>query len=172
MIKLKQILSPHAKLDVPETWGNVKEFADWWINAGMPIIFDGVPEIYVTDDATAVHLFRKKRFQLELYLIHPKPVVSSHEHPDVEVITMNLTGQYLSLSEILVNGESHGARSDENKKGIVLFAFQHWLKRDPVTVSAMWKGKTIGPLHESLIKKYNPYTTIDNGYVDTSQTRR
>lgn len=164
------VLHPHAKLNVPETWGNVKEFADWWINSGMPIYFNGIPEVYISDDATSVHLFRKNRFQVELYLVHPKPLINVHEHPDVEVIKMRALGRQLVLSDILINGKSHGTgiREESEKNGFPLFAFQHWLKRDPITIAAMWKGNTVGPLHESLIKRFNPHALVKNGYADTT----
>ena len=81
-----KIEDPFANFQTPDTWANVQEFSDWWMNAKMPVIFPQNPEVFLSDDATAICLFRHGRFQVELYLIHPKPGVPTHEHPGVEVI--------------------------------------------------------------------------------------
>lgn len=170
---------PYNDLEVPESWANVNEFAEWWMSMKMPIRFPAKAEVFVSDDAAAVTLFRQGRFQVELYLIHPQPKVPVHEHPDVEVIKMNLssvvdgeTNQILPImSETLTNGKSHGAgmRVEAEKLGYPLFAFQHWLTRDPTTVAAMWKGETVGPRQEALIKRFNPDAYVVDGYADITQ---
>jgi hypothetical protein len=165
-------INPHANLKVPDTWDNVKAFADWWVLAGMPIVFPKNPEVFLSDDATAIALFRKGRFQVEMYLIHPNPKVPEHEHPDVEVIKMRLGNRAMPLmSTVLHNGESHGAgtRLEAEEKGFPLIAFQHWLTRDPTTIASMWKGPTVGPKQESLIKRFNPTAYVVQGYADTTK---
>lgn len=163
---------PHLNLEVPDTWKNVKDFADWWMKAKMPIVFPDNPEVFLSDDATSVALFRKGRFQVELYLIHPNPKVPVHEHPDVEVIKMRLGNRKNPMmSEVLHNGESHGAglKLEAETKGFPLIAFQHWLTREPTTVASMWKGKTVGPKQDALIKRFNPNALMMDGYADITQ---
>ena len=163
---------PYPNLVIPDTWNNVEEFADWWLRAGMPIKFQKGSEVFLSDDATSIALFRKGRFQVELYLIHPCPKVPKHEHPDVEVIKMRLDGmKYPYLSNTLRNGESHGSGLilEAEDKGYPLLAIQHWLTRDPTTIASMWKGNTVGPLQESLIKRFNPDAYINNGYADITR---
>lgn len=165
-------INPHKDLVVPETWENVKEFADWWMAAGMPIVFNRMPEIFLSDDATAVCLFRKGRFQVEMYLIHPTPRVPEHEHPGVEVIKMRLGNKEIPMmTPVLHNGESHGAgiRLEAEDRGFPLIAFQHWLTRDPITVAAMWKGPTVGPKQEALIRRFNPDAYVVDGYADITR---
>lgn len=165
----KQGPNPYPNLHIPDTWNNVEEFADWWIKSGMPLIIPDSVEVFLSDDATSVALFRKNRFQVELYLIHPNPIVPLHEHPGVEVIKVRLYGKkYPYLSNTLKNGESHGAgiRLDAESKGYPLLAIQHWLDRDPETIAAMWKGDTVGPKQESLIKRFNPNAYIKDGFAD------
>lgn len=165
-------IDPHANLPIPETWTDVKEFADWWVHAGMPIIFPWNPEVFLSDDATAVALFRKGRFQVELYLIHPAPIVPVHEHPDVEVIKMRLGNQKIPImSTVLKNGESHGSgtRFEAEDRGFPLIAFQHWLTREPTTIASMWKGPTVGPKQEALIRRFNPDAYIKDNYADTTR---
>lgn len=167
-------INPHKDLPIPESWADVKEFADWWMHAGMPIMFPPNPEVFMSDDATAVTLFRHGRFQVEMYLIHPNPKVPTHEHPGVEVIKMRLGNTKTPImSNILKTGESHGAglRMEAEKLGFPLVAFQHWLTRDPTTISSMWKGPTVGPLQEALIKRFNPDAYVVDGYADTTRNQ-
>jgi hypothetical protein len=163
---------PYPNLVIPETWANVEEFADWWFRNGMPIKFQESSEVFLSDDATAIALFRKGRFQVELYLIHPHPTVPVHEHPDVEVIKARLDGKkYPYLSTTLHNNEAHGSglRLEAEDKGYPLLAIQHWLTREPTTVASMWKGNTVGPKQEALIKRFNPNAYIVEGYADITK---
>lgn len=167
------IAHPYANLEIPDSWKDVQEFAEWWMKVGMPMIFPSTPEIFLSDDATAVSIFRKGRFQVELYLIHPQPKVPEHEHPEVEVIKMSLTHQkFPIMSNILKDGQSHGAgtRVEAESIGFPLVAFQHWLTREPTTIASMWKGTTVGPLHEALIKRFNPDAYVVSGYADITRT--
>jgi hypothetical protein len=165
---------PQVDLKIPDTWTDVKEFADWWMAAGMPMIYPKDPEIFLSDDATAVSIFRHGRFQVELYLIHPNPKVPVHEHPGVEVIKMSMTvAKVPIMSNVLKDGESHGAgqRMAAEHIGFPLIAFQHWLTREPTTIASMWKGPTVGPLQEALIKRFNPDAYVVDGYADTTRNQ-
>ena len=171
--KMASILgpNPYPNLTVPDTWSNVEEFANWWISSGMPILIPEDAEVFLSDDATAVSLFRKGRFQVELYLIHPHPKVPVHGHPDVEVIKVRLSGRKRPyLSNVLRNGGEHGAgmRLESEEKGYPLLAIQHWLSKEPTTIASMWKGKTVGPLQDELIKRFNPDAHVADGYADTT----
>lgn len=164
--------NPYPNLVIPDTWNNVDEFGDWWFRAGMPIMFQEGAEVFLSDDATSIALFRKERFQVELYLIHPNPKVPVHEHPDVEVIKVRLDGKkYPYLSETLRNGFAHGAglRLEAEDKGYPLIAIQHWLTREPTTIASMWKGKTVGPMQEALIKRFNPNAYVTDGFADITR---
>ena len=165
---------PYPTLVIPDTWNTVEEFADWWFRNGMPIRFPQSAEVFLSDDATSIALFRKGRFQVELYLIHPHPTVPVHEHPDVEVIKAKLDGKkYPYLSNTLRSGEGHGAgiQLDAEEKGYPLLAIQHWLTREPTTIASMWKGQTVGPKQESLIRRFNPDAYIANGYADITRSK-
>lgn len=169
-----KVKHPHADLQIPDSWDDVKAFADWWMQNGMPMLIPQDAEVFLSDDATAVTVFRKGRWQIEMYLIHPHPLVPEHEHPGVEVIKMSLTHAIDPImSNILHRGESHGAgaRQEGEAKGFPLFAFQYWQDRDPCTVAAMWKGKTVGPKQESLIKRFNPDAYVTEGYADITRKK-
>lgn len=144
----------------------------------MPFMPPANAEVFLSDDATSVSIFRQGQFQVELYLIHPSPLVNSHEHPGVEVIKMRIyhdaqTNQpYGRMSAPLRRHEKHGEgmRLEGEGRGFILVAIQHWLDREPNTVAAMWKGRTVGPKHEALIRRFNPHAYIQNGYADITET--
>ncbi len=169
-----RVKHPHGDLTIPDTWENVQEFADWWMAVGMPMLPPSKPEVFLSDDATAVSIFRHGRFQVELYLIHPRPKVPEHEHPGVEVIKMSLTHADVPImSNVLHTGESHGAgtRVEAETVGFPLVAFQHWLTREPTTIASMWKGPTVGPLQEALIRRFNPNAYVVEGYADITRNK-
>ncbi len=166
--------APYPNLVIPETWANVEEFGKWWIGSGMPMMFPPGAEVFLSDDATAICLFRKGRFQVELYLIHPHPKVPVHEHPGVEVIKVRLNSKkYPAMSETLHKGQSHGAgiRKESEERGYPLLAIQHWLDREPATVASMWRGETVGPKQEALIRRFNPDAYITEGWADITVTK-
>lgn len=169
---MTSIQDPYANLVVPETWNGLQEFADWWLANGMPMKFPQDAEVYFSEDASFVSIFRHGRFQVELYLIHPKPRVPLHEHPEVEVIKLRtISPKGPLMTDILHNGEAHGSgmKLEAEVRGFPLIAIQHWLTREPTTIGAMWRGPTIGPMHEQLIKRYTPDAYVKDGYADTTR---
>lgn len=158
-------------LDIPKSWNDVQEFCDWYMENNMPIRFDSETEIFCSDDATSFCLFKHGNFQVEMYLIHPSPLVNMHEHPNVEVIKLPIHEGFGESSSVLKMGMSHGAgmRMVGAQKGFPLLAFQHWKKDKPSTVAAAWKGKTVGPKHEDLIRRFYPNALILNGYADITK---
>jgi hypothetical protein len=157
---------------IPETWDGVQSFAHWWCDAGMPFYTPAGSEVFLSDDATSICVFRQGRFQVELYLIHPNPNLQNHEHPDVEVIKMRVDApQWGRMSAVLHNGENHGsgAAAHAGSRGFPLIAFQHWKERDPCTVAAAWRGPTVGPKQEALIRRFYPNAFIEPGYADVTK---
>jgi hypothetical protein len=165
------------KVNIPDTWENVSEFLKWYLDNNMPMSLPDSQEVFLSDDATAICLFRHGQFQVEMYLIHPQPKVPVHEHPDVDVIKVRLrnNGEEVSAEYfgVLSKGQSHGAgfRLEAEEKGFPLLAVQHWkTPYKPTTVASRWKGKTVGPMQEDLIRRFNPNAFVINGYADVTQT--
>lgn len=174
-------------LEVPETWDSVYSFGQWWCDNGMPILLPTGYEVYLSDDATSVCLFRKGRFQVELYLIHPGPNLPIHEHPGVDVIKMRLNtyDENLQLVEkeigstTLLRNQSHGAginfkdRNDTSvaSQGFPLLAFQKWDEElEMTTVASRWKGKMVGPLQAGIVKRFNPNAFIEDDFIDVTRS--
>jgi len=159
-------------MNTPNTWDSLDSFYTWYTESGLPYRPPTPAEVFLSDDATAVCLFREGQFQVELYLIHPEPLVQDHEHPGVEVIKVETFDGQLFPTGVLRNGQSHGVgiRDSANKTGYPLLAVQRWHpKLTPTTVASRWKGKTAGPMHEALIKRFNPDAYIVDGYADVTR---
>ena len=183
----KQINQPNYQdLQIPDTWNSVYEFGQWWCDNGMPILLPQNYEVYLSDDATSICLFRKGQFQVELYLIHPGPNLPVHEHPGVEVIKMRLNtysdnGQLVEEeigSPTLLRGESHGAginfknrdSGTISEQGFPLLAFQKWDNElTPTTVASRWKGKMVGPLQAGIVKRFSPDALIEDDFIDVTK---
>ena len=170
-------------------WETVREFCEWWNKENRPI---APPDetVNLSDDATSFCLFRSGQFQVELYLIHPCPNLPIHGHPDVEVIKMRLdtwvidderqlkNTTYREASKTLVTGETHGVGINFKDREVVsggggggfgLLAFQKWKDGlTPTTVAARWKGQTVGPMQEDLIRRLTPDAVVKDGYADTT----
>lgn len=175
--------NPLEGVEVPE-WETVRDFAKWWAEKGCPLAPPS-EVVNLSDDATSFTLFRSGQFQVELYLIHPSPNLPTHGHPDVEVIKMRVdtflsTGGKVvktsrnEASSTLYQDQTHGAGRNFKElggmdNGFGLLAFQKWKDGlTPTTVAARWKGKTVGPKQEDLIRKYTPGALVRDGYADTT----
>ena len=72
-------------------------------------------------------------------------------------------------TEIAWRDDKESDRLEAEDKGYPLLAIQHWLTRDPTTIASMWKGNTVGPKQESLIRRFNPNAYIVKGYADITK---
>ena len=172
-----------GKIDIPGDFGTVKDFAQWWFYNNMPFAPPHDTEIYRSDDATSMCMFRHGRYQVELYMIFPQPNLPIHEHPGVEVIKYRVPYYPspeglapMTTSHILKAGEAHGAgvnfkeREGELNRGFPLLAFQRWDEGlEMSTVATRWKGETVGPMQEDLIRRFYPDAYVVDGYADVTR---
>jgi len=157
----------------------LKDFVVWYLKNGKPILIPDNFEVFETDDATACCLFRSGRYQVEMYLVHPNPLLPPHEHPQVENIEIP-SGAWSSLKEsdldklLQVDGQAHGESFKERGKykGFMIMSFQRWAEGlEITTIGSRWKGHTVGEKHENLIKRFNPKAVVYPGYADVTQNR-
>lgn len=170
----------YQNLNIPDDWDSLESFVEWYIENKYPIIIPWDAMVRKTDDATTICIFRKNKFQVEIYLIYPNWVIKRHSHPGVEVITMvmgggnrgmqlplgcsNLAG---NISNKLTEGKYHGGHSVGDHNGYVLFSFEKWSTDIPMTSAAVnWEGHTAGPLQDELIEKTFPGSVLNSGYAD------
>lgn len=175
-------------LTVPDDWDTLEDFVEWYMTNGMPNRIPAETGVIVTDDANAICLFRHKRFQVEMYLVHPGYSVTNHSHPGVEVILVQLGGQNepMPSPKIVANnwgattpklerGAFHGGDLSGNKKthsdspGYAMLAFEHWEEGTKMTSAAVqWDGVSAGPLQEKLVRKHFPNAFIGDGRIDVT----
>jgi hypothetical protein len=113
-----------------------------------------------------------------MYLIHPDPLIPVHEHPGVENIEIPSGGwtsinRNMLTSRTQTEGEVHGNSISERAKGagFALFSAQKWADGLEIsTIGARWRGPTAGPKHEALIRRFNPFCFIQDGYADVTRS--
>lgn len=162
----------NKSLLIPD-FSSIEEFVCWYAENGMPLLPPENAEVFLSDDATATCLFRHKQYQVELYMIHPNPIIPIHEHPGVDnfEIPQGAWDETIDYFNIQRSGMSHGLGFKERSKnsGFALYSAQKWDDGlTPSTIGARWKGHTAGPLHEALIKRFNPNCLIFPGYADVT----
>jgi hypothetical protein len=172
--------------DFPESaeWRDVVEFADWYMARGAPMAIPWDAEVIVSDDATAICLFRQAPYQVELYLVHPNMEIPVHSHPGMDSFVVKLGGGELgerlqcgvssswgAYSGITRRNETHGGSGfDLAKKGYAMLTFQKWPNGVPMTSAAVhWQGETAGPRQEALIRRHNPSAVSAPGYADITK---
>ena len=167
-----------AGLTVPnkdKPWETVMEFALWYQRGGFPMIPSPDGPVMTTDDAISFPVFRHKNFQAELYVFTPS-TVPKHAHPNVDVIQTffnPLIGAWTPFME-LIYPQTHGGDEIvldpalQNSKQLLL-TFQKWPEGQiPHTLSAVWKGPTMGALQEGLVRRFNQDCLIYPGYADVT----
>lgn len=160
----------YPRLALPEDWDSIEEFFDWYMKNGKPMLVPWDASVTRTDDATAICIFRHKRFQVEMYIIHPGYVIPTHGHPGMEVITMSLgggntgelnskygTSKHNGQTSKVVNGDMHGGQLTAEKNGFAILSFEHWTGNQQMSTAALqWTGPTAGPIHDELINTRIP----------------
>jgi hypothetical protein len=146
-----------------EEWANVSEFATWWLKERTLLVpFNA--EVICSDDATAICLFRKGQYQVEIYLSHPGEVIKDHCHPGVQALVVKLGGGgegemaenggstiRFQRAPVLEAGEYHGNETVSPSRGYLVF--QHWESwlGTPTSAAIQWQGPPAGPKHEKII---------------------
>lgn len=161
-------------------------FAAWYYRTGRPHKPPRDMTIFRTDNASSVCVYRDGRYQVELYLIDVDAPIPRHQHPGVNAIEvdqhrflgMDITESDFFLTQLeqfaLYDGQWHGNGIEEKCKhsGYYLVSCQYWLEDRPMkTISTRWVGKTVGPVHDALIKAHNPDAYVIPGYADVTRSK-
>lgn len=153
-IKKYHVSEIYKGLVIPETWDTLEDFVDWYmIEAKIPLLVPYDAEVVMSDDASAVTLFKKGPYQVELYLLYPDYEILEHSHPDLEVIIVDLGGcnfapkSHLNTSdkwgyvwEKLLPGNYHG-NDHIRKYGAINLAFEKWIDTSKqFSAASNWRG--------------------------------
>lgn len=189
MIRMQPaIQSPIALLStLPEMgWDSLEQFAQWYMQNGMPMAVPWDAEVIVSDDATAICVFRKPPYQVELYLIHPSIMIPEHAHPGLETLVVHLGGGFRGnrmqngLSDLWGTSagktsadETHGgSQLGVSPKGYAMLTFEKWPDGVPMTsAAAHWRGDTAGPKQDVLIRRHYPTAIAIPGFADVARGR-
>lgn len=165
-----------SHIQIPDTWDNLTEFADWFMQQRMPMMIPIDSHVYVTDNATAIVVFRHGHYQAEMYIGHPSSHVEDHFHPGMDIITMMIgnmdahMAEWGAYTDTLHDGTSHDAVFESNR-GTVFMTFEYWQdKKRMSSASVNWKGVTAGPTHSALIKKHYPTAIVEGNYAEVLST--
>lgn len=163
-------------------WRTLREFAEWYMGLGVPLLCPPDLEVYESDDALTFPVFRKDNFQVELYVLFNPVAVPEHGHPGVEVIQSFMAGgtntKWGEFTPLLVHPMTHGGTdfvpfvrtaAPERK---LLLTFEKWpVNTRPSTLAAAWKGQTVGPKQEALIRRFFPDAYVVDGYADITRSK-
>jgi hypothetical protein len=193
---IRKIVDPteyFANINIPDDWNSIEEFVDWYIDARMPLMVPWNAHVIRSDDATAMCVFKKGHYQVELYLEFPKMYIQRHSHPRMEVIVVDFGGGHINpagehpmgtakswgkVFENVKDGNEHGGDTISSfSNGSCFLACQRWENIDEMTSAAIqWKGTTAGPLQEELIRKAfanrNLEVKVESGYADVSEPKQ
>lgn len=159
-----------------QDWQSVGEFALWYASKNYPIVLppDFAPSII--EGAISFPIFKHRNFQAELYLFDTR-VVGEHAHPFVDLFNVGLDEKIndWGMSEGVIYPATHnkgGVANDDwvgNERYSLLLAMQKFHAGvDPCTISAYWKGRTCGQLHESVILKRFPNAFLKDRFADVT----
>lgn len=165
--------------EIPQ-FDSLGEFVYWYLKDGIKITNVHSPEVFLSDDATSISLFRSGRFQAELYLLHQDAVIPEHSHPGVKHIERGFSGDNMFINQTASDFDAmaagdevvHGAdlRERAERNGYMILSLQEWSEGLEVsTISSRWKGRTAGPKHEAIIKRFNPDCVLYTGYADVTK---
>lgn len=178
--------NPLAKISVPDDWASLSDFVKWYLDNNCPLAVPNDYEIYTVAEGILVFsMFRKGRYQVEMYMIENKDLIEEHEHPYVEVIQMPIyqvpsdgaegLAKWAEPSDPLVHGQRHGGiplpAELQNYQRSLLIVFQKWppgIRQSTISVS--WKGVSMGPKHEALVRRHFPDAYIKDGYIDITRS--
>ena len=175
----------YANIQIPDDWNSLEEFVDWYLDQRIPLMIPWNAPVFRSDDACAICVFRKGRYQVELYYQYPTLHIKEHAHPRMEVITMTLGGgricppsengmscEWGYMESKLSNGMTHGGGDFQGiTDGFATLTFERWDHPEEMTSAAVqWKGGVHGDIQKSTILKYKPDAKIGKDTADVTET--
>lgn len=153
-------------------FSKLEDFADWYTDHGNPLLCNSMSRMYVTDDAVAFSIFKWKNYQVELYILYSPEKAPMHAHPGIQVIQKPYSldnTSWLDKGRKLFFPDTHGAIGSGGEAFNLMLVYEKWHPEIKMTTAgAVWKGPTVGPVQENLIKELYPLAHVESGYADTS----
>ena len=153
----------------------LKEFKNWYLkNNKIETPFRN-PLMFI-DGIAGITLYRKKSFQVQLFICEPNTLITEHSHPNIDSYEMFLWGmKFTHKSKVIINekmamlekndkprcshwtlrikpNDLHGGQASE--QGGAFISIQRWLNEiEPTHVSKDWKGDILGKKHQNQLGK-------------------
>lgn len=103
-------------------WNTVNEFAKWYKDNNHPFKPPTTDPIYRTKNSYSAVVFRKDRFQVELFYISPNSSITTLDAPGIEQCILFLNGQVTCYKDDNIILDSTHIHEQKNKNGTsVLF---------------------------------------------------
>ena len=169
------------RIKIPNDWDSLEDFATWYRDAGFPLMPPYDTKVYVSDITYSTIVFRRGKYQAELYFVAPNSEIAMHTH-DHESMFVLLAGSmegyreggsgtsrlgkrytgdgvdgvdpdYGTFADISVIGENHGLRTLEH--GCAFYNLERWAENIvPTSAIEAYIGEPMGPIHEAVMKEY------------------
>ena len=149
---------------------DLKEFKNWFLKHNtIEVPYDN-PLMFI-DGIAGITLYKKKPYQVQLFICEPNTEITEHSHPNIDSYEMFLYGMEFShkgktiidkrmsmlrkkniprLANVTLRikpNDIHGALS--SNKGGSFISIQKWINDlNPTHVSKDWHGKPLGNKHE------------------------
>lgn len=149
---------------------DLKDFKNWFLkNNTIKTPYDN-PLMFI-DGITGITLYRKKPFQVQLFICEPNTSILEHSHPNIDSYELFLWGMsFTHKGKTIINkematlkkndisrclnwtlrikpNELHGGKS--SNKGGAFISIQKWLNNiNPTHVSKDWQGQPLGDKHK------------------------
>ena len=98
-------------------WNTVEEFAEWYKDNNHPFKPPTTDPIYVTSMSYSTVIFRKDRFQVELFHIAPNSSTTTLEAPGIDQCIIFLNGQITAYKNDQVVHDSTAFYETANENG-------------------------------------------------------
>lgn len=162
-------------VDQTKSKDDLKEFKNWFLkNNTIQVPYDN-PLMFI-DGIFGITLYKKKPYQVQLFICEPNTEITEHSHPNIDSYEMFLYGMEFShKGKIIIDkrmsmlrkkniprlanvtlrikpNDIHGALS--SNKGGSFISIQKWLNNiNPSHVSKDWTGKPLGKKHKIQLKE-------------------
>lgn len=144
----------------------LEEHLDEYIKLGCPMNASGYSKPYHTDESYSFVLYRKGRFQVEVYtLVRSYNPIGKHAHPNM--YTCFFDPETGMRDKVIYNTQTHGLGENKRPNNMMLFVAQLWDEGVEMTsASIQWLGHTAGPIHDQAIRQHYPNAIVKEGFAD------
>jgi hypothetical protein len=170
----KMIVSPqwaYKGLEIPEDWESLKDFIIWYKNNNYPMLPPSDMSVYVTDITASTIIFRRGRFQVEMYLIYPGADVVAHAHDlDLSIIYLGgaMEARAMGMAKNFGNDDSRYPKDIPHQdsgmatgilpagiehsftvsvRGCLFLNIQQWKMDELSSATVNYQGTALGPIH-------------------------